>query len=487
MPINTGINANQIVNLVDVCVDQETPRDNPDCCPALIIAPMLDTGTADPNTSISVTSYESATTLFGEGSIAADMARFYFLNCGLGELYVSGLPNAGTPASAIIEINSTATENGTFNVQIFDAFYSVPVIIDDTAAEILSDLADQVNADSDALYTAIYNSNQITFVMKNGGSFANGASIVTSNTFSDKIAEGLIEAQNTGFRNGVEFYDIETALDELGCCCYDFIMVPFNDEPTWNILQTELDVRWDCSKLIGGHWYAPKQDTYDNLVTIQPAYTHGSIISVCNDVQYAPWQKVAAWVGRGHCSTCQDPTQRWAGPLIGIRCQNLKCNEACFSDAERGLLARNGISVSKCGTTGTEEIQLTVTAADFALDQVGFFPQNYYTTMRFVRELKDFIESQYTNVKIVENLENELDGSDAVTIPIIVAELAQWSRITQSGIIDNSTSLSDFIQVEINQDNPYRIDMCITIDLINALRSFAIKVQPRLTLSTNIN
>ena len=488
--IDTGIPANNIINFVNVCVETQQPNNNPDCCPTWFAAPMLSTGTATPDEPNVVVNYESAVALFGAGSIAADMARFYFLNNPDGQLYITGLEDTGVPAFAQLGFPGTATQSGTVSITVADVTYSLPVLIGDQGTDIANNFIALVYADDDALVTASITGGtqgNVTLTAKNGGTQSNDLTILLNALPGQTTPEGIsVNINVNGFNGGGGAYDLATALDNLDCCCYDFLAIPFTGAVEWNQIDTEVLIRWDCSKLIGGHWFAPKCGTFTELFSENFAYTHGSIITCCPDSLYAPWQKVAAWVGQAHDSTCNNPAARWNRDLIGIRCTVQDCDVQCFDDNERNLLALNKYSVSRCGPAGVEQIELTVSAADFAIDQVGFFPQNYYSTIRFVRNLKEFIEDRFSNSQIVNTLEDVQDGSDVVTIPIIVAEIVAWARLTQSDIIDNTTSLNEFINIDVNPDNPYRVDMCITIDLVNALRTFAVKIQPRLNINANI-
>lgn len=491
MPINTGIPDNQILNLANFCVDLEAPNDNPDCCPAWFVGPMLPTGTAVPEEHVPVTSYDNAVELFGEGSVLADMIRYYFLNCPNGELYATGLANVGATAEAVYTFTGPATTSGSLTISVGDESYTVPVFVGDGAADITQAFANAITNDSDSIVNAgaggSVASATLTLTALNGGEQGNTITTMVNPFFGQTVPEGITVTQTSPFAGGGGTYDITGALSELGCCCFDFMVMPFGDLPTLQDMEIELLTRWDCSKLIGGHWYAPICGTFTELVTFNPAFQHGSLIENCKTGLYVPWQKTAAWAGRGHCLTCNDPTQRWTGPLIGIRCTNAKCDEGCFTDVELNLLALNGISVAKCGNSGFEEIQLTVTAGNYGTDQVGFFPQNYYSTIRYIRELKDFIERRYANVQIVDSVEQIQDGAtNKVTIGSIVADIVAWSRVEGSRYVDNSFDIAEFIQIERNLNNPNRVDMCITIDLINALRVFAIKIRPRLNLSANI-
>ncbi|MCT8345469.1 phage tail protein, partial [Photorhabdus kleinii] len=72
-------------------------------------------------------------------------------------------------------------------------------------------------------------------------------------------------------------------------------------------------------------------------------------------------------------------------------------------------------------------------------------------------------------------------GSAIVTPNIIRAELiAQYKALEYNGYVQDSKSFADGLIVEVNAQNPNRVDVLWTGTLINQLRVFALLNQFRL-------
>lgn len=488
MPINTGIPNNLILPLAHFCVDTDRSPVVRPCCPALFMAPMLDIGTAEPDVRYPIATCEQAQELFGEGSIAADMACYYLLNNRFGELYVVGLSDPGLPkADGTIQITSPASEAGTFYVRIGDHSYNVPVFASDSRSDIASALAELIQADTDAPFTAELTDfgAGVIVTAKNGGEQGNTIPICVNNLFGEELPRGM-EYSIGEFNGGGGTYPLETAISNLGECCYDFFGIPFCDTNSHVEMEQELISRWQCDRLIGGRWYASccKNFTEHMEYLDNANYQFGSIITCCPNECYIPWRETAAYVGRTHLQTCIDPTQAWYGlELLGIRCSSEACDDECFERAERNLLSLNGGSVNTCGPRGNKIIELETSVGANSLFDVWRYPQSAYQTTRFLRQLSNFVEERFRGVRIVDDIENVEDGTSAVTPTMIVSIIKVWAEETQSDILDNVANLDNFIQIERNPENPFRIDMCINIDLANALRVLAIKIKPTLTTS----
>lgn len=483
MPIYTGINDNLILPLAHFCVDDGfQPTERP-CCPALIMAPMLPGAIADPDQPYAIATCAQAEELFGTGSVAADMACYYLFNNAFGELFVVGLEDTGAQAEACIEITNAPTNAGTLTIRIGDTPYYITVFPSDTTQDIADTLFDAINSDSSAPFIATSSANsKVTIQAKNGGEQGNTIPICVNTEFGEEDPEG-IKYEITPFENGAGFYDLDTALANLGECCYDFTGIPFCDVANFNQLEEEMIDRWSCDRLIGGRWYATCCDTFTNHINLlnNVEYQYGSIILCCPEECHIPWRETAAFIGRTHLVTCIDPSRSWYGQqLEGIRCATSECEEDCFTRQERNILALNGGTVTRCGPNGFKIIELESAVRNNGLDDIWRYPQTAYQTIRFLRSLNNFVNSNFANTRIVDDLSSVVDGTSAITPEMMVELIKAWAIDTQSGLIDNANDLNDFIQIDRNPNNPNRIDMCINIDLANALRVIAIKVRPSL-------
>lgn len=483
MATDTGISNSLILPLAHFCIDDEQSPNIEQCCPAWIAAPMLAEGIATPEEPYSVASCSQAQELFGEGSIAADMACYYLLNNRYGQLFITGLEDEGDAAEGEIFVPNSPTGSGTITLRIADTPYYVSVFTTDTPMDMAQAIADAINADPDALVTATTNGFAVvTITAKNGGTQGDDIPIVVNALINEESPPGL-EIEITPMNGGAGIYNLETSLENLGNCCYDFMATPFCESLNNEQMENELQTRWSCDSLVGGRWYTTCCATFTDHITFLDSadYRYGSMIACCENAPYPPWRETAAYIGAAHKQVCTNTRDAWYGlELLGIPCTVDRCEEDCFDRPERNTLALNGASVNTCGPSGTRIIELESTIGVTDVDDVWRYPQTAYQTIRFMRDLADFVNDRFARSAIVDSLEDVPNGSSAVTPSVIVGEIRAWAISTQGDLIDNANNLDEFITIERNDRNPNRIDMCIRIDLINALRVLAVKIQPSL-------
>ncbi|MCX8962136.1 phage tail protein [Erwinia psidii] len=117
----------------------------------VMLAPMLDTGTATPLTAVSVYSDEQAATLFGRGSVGHLMATAAIGANSYLSLQMVGIEDSATatPAATFIEVTGTATAAGTLKIRIGNQQVSVTVSSGDSASDVISSVVTAVKESSD--------------------------------------------------------------------------------------------------------------------------------------------------------------------------------------------------------------------------------------------------------------------------------------------------------------------------------------------------
>jgi len=476
------------VDFISFCIDPGRTSELRPCCGTLFLAPMLATGTATPEEVINIATYDQSVELFGEGSIAADMVQYYFFNNPLGELYVAGLEDLGTCSKLNFTVVGTATSNGSYEVVVAGVTYSVAVAIGDTGPDIVTDIIDAINADTNAVVEAsAAGLNVFTISAKNCGEQGNDINVFDA---SSNMPEGIVLSDQNGdpfvegvsLAGGAGLYDLEPILEEYCNCCYDFVGVPFSDTATLNILERFSQLRHSCDKLIGGRFYTTRFNTFtDHIVENDSAeYLYGTIWNECEQEVHTPWAQTAAAVGQAHACTCSDPAEDWRfKTLIGITCSSGLCGSSCFERAERNNLIRTGGSTTQCNGS-TKELEVTVGAGQYSFESYFKYPQTDYTTIRFIREFEDFLLENFSRSKLVDNISNVRTGSSAVDIPTILSAIVGWIEEEQGEYIDNIDDVINSINIERDPTNPSRINISICASIVTALRKFAIQVQPKL-------
>lgn len=184
---------------------------------AIILANMLDTGSATPdttiygpNTSTPMTSVADAISLFGDGSEMARMVkRFMDVNKStpLYAVAVSEGVGAGQ-ADGYVELTTTATGSATLRIFVCDEFVDTGIVTGDTPTEIAENAVININGKSSWPVTASSAAGLITLTAKNAGLRGNDiryfAQILPSNISttvtplaSTKLTQGTVSDDNT--------------------------------------------------------------------------------------------------------------------------------------------------------------------------------------------------------------------------------------------------------------------------------------------------
>lgn len=474
-----------------VCPDISGNTVARDCCPAVLIAPMMDTGTAEPYKPYPVPSTRVAAELFGSASPAFHAAEHYLQANPFGELQVMGFNPSSFPgaasASASVELSGTATDASIVSFFVNCQFVSVGAISGDTGEDIAALIADEINASSSLPVTATATPTGLTIDAKFAGSAGN--QIVLS---ASGLPEGLT-ATLPDMSGGLGVADYATALSSLGdCCCYDFVGIIDNDDNSMDILTNWFEGRWGCDCFVGGRFYNTFRGGFTEMTTYLDRRNDrfGSTMMICPGECAADYEKLGSFIGAAHLRRCNGPSRTWnKAELTGIPnadTGDIACGTSCLSDQERNIIANMGGTLSINGPGAFQVIEIATGLGsvddDGNIDQFLRFPQAAYQTMDVARKLSAFVDDAYDDVLVVSEETVIRPGSNAVTPNMIKAELKAFFRTLEGTIIENVDNLDDFINVSINENNPSRVDASIFFDLSSALRTFAIQLSPRVTL-----
>ena len=132
-------------------VDNSAANTTTDSMQALLIGPMLTTGTATASEVTYVSSAEQAAELFGHGSLLHRMVKAYRDQDSSGTLYCLPLadPESGVAATKTVTFTGTATEAGTINLYIGFDLVQAGVDAGDTVSDIAGAVMAAINADTD--------------------------------------------------------------------------------------------------------------------------------------------------------------------------------------------------------------------------------------------------------------------------------------------------------------------------------------------------
>lgn len=460
----------------------------------LIVGQMTSAGSATPNVPIISPGPSGAIGLFGQGSMLARMAATYDLNDTTGEVWFLPVSDAGGSVAAVGTFNftSAATANGTLHLYIAGRLVVMTISSAQTVNQLATALAAAINAIPNMPVTAAVDGSTLSKVdltAVNAGPIGNDFDIRT-NYLGAQQGEvdpaGLaytIVAMSTGATPPV----FTTALANCQDQPFDFIVFPYTDATSLNAMKAFLSDsagRWSFDVQVYGHAMAALRGTYGALVTAGTARNdqHMSIVGFYGSpTPCDEW--AAAFYGASAVSLRADP---------GVPLQTLQVNGVLapplasqFPASERNTLLYDGISTFTVQSDGTVAIENMITTY-----QLNSFnqPDNSYLEietmfllMFVLRALATLITSKYARVKLAADGTRFAAGSNIVTPTMIKLDIIQlYMQLEFQGYVQDSVSFAKNVIVQINANNPNRLDCLWPGTLIGQLRMFALLAQFRL-------
>ncbi len=203
----------------------------------LMLAQMLETGTATPLQAVNVFSDEEAATLFGRGSMAHLMAAEAIGCNSYLQLQIIGLSDdsAATAASGKVTVTGTATASGALSLWVGTVRVDVAISANDAAATVAAALNTAIAQKTTLPVTAAVAAGVVTLTAKNKGAAGNDIKLSAGST-----ATGItvaLAAMNSG---GID-PDIAPALAAVFAAGHDIVVSPYATSAALTALRTHLD------------------------------------------------------------------------------------------------------------------------------------------------------------------------------------------------------------------------------------------------------
>lgn len=454
----------------------------------LLIGQMLDSATGKDSIPERITSGTQAAERFGRGSMLHTEAEAYFRNDTAGEVWVLPLADteSQTAAAGKLKITSAANDTGVISLYIAGIRVQMAVVATDTAEVIATGLATVINRNANLPVTAAAEADTVTLTAKNKGAHGNGIDIrlnylgLTGGESTPSGFEMTITAMSGG--NGAP--DLLNGLANLKDRSFDFIVNPYTDTASLDVVKTFLADRWAWDKQLYGHSYGVITGTYGQLADFGEKRNdqHASLLGV-NGSPSPDYQWSAAYTGAIAQSLRNDPGRPLQTLVISgvLPPDDTKILEL----TERNNLLHSGISTFTVDDDGTVRVENIITT--YQKNAYGDNDDSYlqvetlYLLMFVSRYLRTQVTSKFGRMKLADDGTRFAPGSAIVTPNIIRAELiAQYGFLEFNGHVQDAKGFAKGLKVERNSQNPNRVDVLWTGTLINQLRVFALLNQFRL-------
>jgi phage tail sheath gpL-like len=368
----------------------------PNRCRILVEGQMLDSGTAEDGALIKIPSLKDVDLLFGEGSIIAEGLKTAFLCCPAGVMEFYALPwmdatvGAGAKAAYTVTFTGTAESDGRVDLFLVDGRYNTSVRVHegDTADEIASSVALELNSEAGLPFIAVAAAGVITLTAKNGGTVGNAVNIIYNwHQRRDYAPVGIdVVVAQTVQGGNVAMPSLPDYAAILGECCYCCIAMLYADDDWQDAMIEYIKSAWDCSKpQCFGHGYTYNYGTFGQIMSSDTNSAEVSRIAHCASDPVAGWQKAAAYAAKSCCSTIDNPEMNIQGPnfgVLGCLHQPESCFQ-CFTFEEQQVLQATGfvVTVPLQGGTGSMTSPMIVNdVTNNRYDENGRFNATWWNT-----------------------------------------------------------------------------------------------------------
>jgi phage tail sheath gpL-like len=434
---------------------------------------------------------ESASALYGQGSMLSRMIRAFRANDPFGDLWVFPVADdgAGTAHTRTITITGTATGAGTLALYIGGILVPVLVAVGDTPTVQAGAVVTAVNANTRLPFTAANTAGVVTLTARNKGTLANTID-VRVNLQGRRGGEVLPAGVSVAFAAGTTGAT-DPALTGLAAALgdeeFEVIVAPYTATGQINALRDMMNDssgRWSWSRQIYGHVFAALKDTSANLITFGDGRNdqHMTVVGYEPQNPTSTSEMAAAFAAQAFASIRADA----ARPLQTLELRGVFATPAgsrWTKSVQQSLLA-NGIALVSYDAASSVRILRAVTTYQvnaWSQPDISYLDaETLFTLAEVIRRLRGRITQRFPRSKLANDGTRFGAGQPIVTPRIIKAELvAQYAEMVEAGLCEDAEGFAAATIVERNVNDPSRVDVLYAPNLVNGLRIFAVLAQFR--------
>lgn len=433
---------------------------------ALIIAQRIAAGSVAALVPTSVFSDADAAGYFGNGSLAHLMARAAIKANNYLDLTVIALDDvlAGVAATGTVTITGPATAEGVIDLYVGTKDVQVAVNNGDSATIIAAAVAAAVNALPDLPVTAAAALGVVTLTAKNKGLCGNQIPLGYISTNISGVTVAIV-----AMANGAADPDIQAALTVVFGTQYDIIITPYNNDTSLAELKTHLETVSNAIEQRPGIGVYAVTGILAAATTLAGQLDEGRLLcayhrySSSTIIQSMPCELAAAMAAT--MAFEEDPARPLNTlALIGIAPANIADR---LSRTEQENLLYNGVTPIEVGPG--ETVQIVRAISTYTVDAQGVADISLLdiTTIRTLDYVRAALRTRIALRFPREKLSTK-------TPPRVRSELIDVLKQLESlEIVENVTANLPGIIVELDSQDPNRLDAKIPVDVVNGLHVFA--------------
>jgi phage tail sheath gpL-like len=456
----------------------------------LLIGQSVNAITEEP---VLIQSIDHAKSLFGTGSMLARLVDYFRRNNDFSELWVLPLNDVsgGTAATRTITYTGSATGSGTISLYIAGDLLQVPVVIGDSPTTLAAATVAAITAAKDVPFTATSALGVVTLTAKNKGTIGNSIPVVLN--FRGKLANEItpdgITVAISAASGGATDPTISSKLSLLGDQDFMYYGHVYSDTSSIAAFTAFLNDdtgRWSPLKAQYGHAWTAKPETSSALVTLGNAINdqHHSLFGYETGVPNSVTDVVGAILGKVANALSIDP----ARTVQTLRLNGIIAPKEAdrFTATTRNTLLWNGIATVKHNVSDVQIERSVTTYQKNNYDQAdpSYLDVETLTTLAYMQKALTYRFTQkFPRMKLAADGTKFGFGQAIVTPKDLFAELvAQYSEWETQGIVQEMKKFKTASFVELDGNDPNRVNILFAPYLVNNLRVIAIKTEFRLNV-----
>ncbi len=417
---------------------------------------------------------------FGARSMIRGMAdRIFAANQSVPFDFVAIDDASGTAATGTFAFSGgPATAAGTVYAYVAGRRFAVGVSVGDTATEIGDALEAAINADPTLPATAANVTGTVTITAVHDGTLGNDIDL-RLNYYAGEETPAGITAAVTPMASGATDPDVQDVFDALSDQQYHVIVSPFRDTSNLNALRDELADRASATRAIEGYGFVGGRGTVSALTTIGSGPNSGYMSLIGAEAAPHPtWE----WAAAAAAAVSQAAQAAPGRPFQTLELEGiLPPAEADQWDyLERDTALKGGVSTfrAQAGRVLIERLVSTYRTNAFGATDSAFLNANVAFVLSYLRfSLRARITSRFPRHSLAQDGTLVEPGSAVVTPATIRSELTglfgEWSALN---LVEDPAQFERDLVVQINPQEPDRLDVYLRPNLINQFRQFAAQI-----------
>lgn len=493
MAVSTGIPSSWNMPLFWATVDGTKAGNISQPQRALLVGQKLTSGSAAADVPVAVGSVALAQQMFGAASMLTRMVDAFMKSNTTQQLWALPVvePSAGVAATGTITFTAAATGSGVYTLYIAGQKVQITVQTTDTVTNIAANLAAAINAINTMPVSASAAAGVVTLTCLWKGLTGNDIRLIENyaGLFGGEALPVGLATTIVAMASGTGAPSFVNAISAVQSLEYDYLAMPFTDTASMSAWNTEYGFaatgRWNFSRQQYGMILNATRDTYANLLTWGLAQNAPvmSTMAVENDSPSPMWEWCSAYCALASLGFSADP----ARPLqtlefIGILPARLQNR---FTNSQLNSLTNSGLAVQATAPDGNPMIlreQSQYQLNSYGQSDTAFGLLTVLATLQeLLRRMKSSITTKYPRVKLLPDGTKIGPGQAAVTPTDIKAELvAEYGNAMYDGLCADMPNFKKFLIVEIDNNNPNKLNVLWPPRLAGQLRQFNALAQFRL-------